>query len=123
MRRVLIFAFLALLLGSCSGGASGSARYTLGEFFINGPAMLADTGDGITVENSGEYSHTLVVTRPDGQVVAASGLVGAGETITLDFDLEPGAYQFTCRIVGQDGEGRLIDHYERGMHTAVSVGG
>ena len=123
MRRLIATVSVLMLLVSCSGDASESGRYQLGEFFISGPARLSDETESVTLENVGEFPHTLVVTRPSGQVVAASGLVQPDETITLDLTLEPGTYQFTCRIVGQDSEGQLVDHYERGMHATVSVGG
>lgn len=123
MTRVAVTAVFALVLAGCSGSASDSARYQLGEFFISGPEALVDGSDGVTAHNTGEFPHTLVVTRPDGHVIAASGLINPDETVHLDFALPPGTYQFTCRIVGQDAEGRLVDHYERGMNTTVSIGG
>lgn len=121
MRRLI--AIGAVLLAGCSGVTSDSDHYQLGEFFINGPMTLSDDSGAISVANSGEFPHTLVVSTPDGSVVTATDLVMPGETLTLDLDLDPGTYQFTCRIVGQDGEGRLVDHYERGMHTTVAVQG
>lgn len=122
MRRLVVV--VALLLGtSCSPGASGEARYELGEFFISGPSTLSEQPGSLTVENTGEFPHTLVVTRPGGGVVAATDVVPPGQTLTLDLDLGPGPYQFTCRIVAQGSDGSLVDHYERGMHTMVSVEG
>lgn len=122
MRAFMIVA--ALLLGtSCAPGASGQARYELGEFFISGPKTLSEQAGTLTVENTGDFPHTLVVTRPGGGVVTATDVVPPGETVTVDLELGPGAYQFTCRIVAQGADGGLIDHYERGMHTTVSVGG
>ncbi len=121
MRRLVVVG--ALLLGiSCSPGTAGEARYELGEFFISGPNTLPEQARTLTVENTGEFPHTLVVTRPGGGVVAASAVLSPGQTVTLDLELGPGPYQFTCRIVAQDPDGGLIDHFERGMHTTVSVG-
>jgi len=122
MRRLVVV--VALLLGtSCSPGASGEARYELGEFFISGPNTLPEQAGTLTVENTGEFPHTLVVTRPGGGVVAATAVVSPGQTVTIDLELGPGPYQFTCRIVAQGPDGGLVDHYERGMHTKVSVEG
>lgn len=121
MKRLL--AVCALLLAACSGTASGANHYQLGEFFISGPTILAEDASAVSVENSGEFPHTMVVSTPDGNVITSTDLVMPGETANLDLALDPGVYQFTCRIVGQDDEGRLVDHYERGMHSTVAVGG
>jgi hypothetical protein len=115
---------VALLLSiSCSPDATGEARYELGEFFISGPNTLSAQASTLTAENTGDFPHTLVVTRPGGGVVMATDVVLPGQTVTLDLELGAGAYQFTCRIVAEDSDGVLIDHFERGMHTTVSVGG
>ncbi|MGH8945577.1 MAG: hypothetical protein ACRDVL_05465 [Acidimicrobiia bacterium] len=121
MRRLL--ALSVLLVVACSGSASGSDHYQLGEFFIAGPTRLSEETDSLIVENDGEFAHTLVVTRANGEVVAATPLVQPGETVSLSIDLDPGAYQFTCRIVFQEEDGQMFDHYELGMRTAVSIGG
>lgn len=119
MKRLL--AVGALLIAACSATSSASDYYQLGEFFISGPTALAQGTSQISVENSGEFPHTLVVSTPDGTVVTATDLVMPGETATLDFELAPGTYQFTCRIVGEGPDGELVDHYERGMHATVAV--
>lgn len=119
MRRHLLF--LVLLLAGCSAGSSASSHYELGEFFVSGPSLLSEETGTITMENAGEFPHTLVVTGDNGVVIAASDLVMPGQTSTLDLALDPGIYQFTCRIVGQGPDGELVDHYERGMHTTVTV--
>jgi hypothetical protein len=120
MRRLLALVFV--LIVACSGSTSASDPYRLGEFFINGPSAVSEDADGITVENTGEFPHTLVVSRLSGEVLAATDLVAPGETVTLPIGLEPDTYQFTCRIVGQGSDGQLVDHYERGMHATVTVG-
>lgn len=120
MRRLLLL--LGILVVSCSGGAGGSGGYQLGEYFINGPTTLAEGTDAITVSNTGEFPHTLVVSTPDGSVVTATDLVMPGDSLSIPLALEPGTYQFTCRIVGQGSDGQLIDHFERGMHTTVAIG-
>jgi hypothetical protein len=62
-----------------------------------------------------------VVTDSSGQVVAATDLVAPDENARLEVDLAAGVYSFTCRIVAQDSEGALIDHFESGMHASVRV--
>lgn len=121
MRR-LIMASVLLLMAGCSVETAADAQYILREGAIDGPSRLFSKGEeNLMVDNTGEFSHTLVVTDDTGQVIAATGLVESGEQTSLRVDLEPGKYVFSCRIVSQDGEGNLIDHFERGMHRTVSV--
>lgn len=121
MRRLAALA--VFLIVSCSGGAVGAGDYQLGEFFISGPVTISEGTGAITVNNTGEFPHTLVVSTPDGSVMTATDLIMPGETVSLGLALEPGSYQFTCRIVGQGPDGQLVDHYERGMLAMVTVGG
>lgn len=122
MRRLILASVLLLMVG-CSVETAADAQYVLREGAIDGPDRLSVSGEEtLRVENTGEYSHTLVVTDDTGQVIAATGLVESGEQTSLQVDLEPGKYVFSCRIVSQDGEGNLIDHFEGGMHRTVSVG-
>jgi len=119
-RRLLVAALL--LAAACSPQASSDAGYVLREGAIDGPNSLAVTSSEVLrVSNTGEYSHTLVVTDDQGQVRAATGLVESGTATTLEVDLGPGTYVFSCRIVAEDDEGNLIDHYEQGMHRMVTV--
>ena len=121
MRRFVLASMLLLLVG-CSAGTAADANYILREGAIDGPSRLAASGEEtLRVENTGEFSHTLVITDDTGQVIAATGLVESGEQTSLRVDLDPGKYVFSCRIVSQDGEGNLIDHFERGMHRMVNV--
>jgi uncharacterized cupredoxin-like copper-binding protein len=93
----------------------------LQEFSIDASATALITGDvELEVENHGEYPHTLVVSDSDGAVLAATDVLQPSETARLSLDLEPGAYEFTCRIVGTDDAGRVVDHYQAGMHRTVS---
>ena len=122
MRRLILASVLLLMVG-CSVETAADAHYVLREGAIDGPDRLSVSGEEtLRVANTGEYSHTLVVTDDTGQVIAATGLVESGQQTSLQVDLEPGKYVFSCRIVSQDGEGNLIDHFEGGMHRTVSVG-
>lgn len=124
MRRRASLLLTAVVLAACAGDAQTTSGYTLREGAIDGPTRLtAAEATTIDVSNTGEYSHTLVVTDMEGAVMAATGLVGSGEQTALDVDLEPGTYVFSCRIVAEDDEGNLIDHYVQGMHRTVTVEG
>ena len=118
MRRLAACVLLTIV--ACSTGVE-SDRYVLEEWAVGGPERLAAGVDAVNVENSGEWSHTLVVTTEGGLVVAASGLIESGAITALEVSLHPGAYVFSCRIVAEDDEGGLSDHYERGMNRRVIV--
>jgi len=113
---------LVLALCGCAGATTGDG-YELTEFSIGGPGSLDAGGNTIAVSNDGKYAHTLVITDASGQVVAATSLVDPGETASLDVDLAPGQYNFTCRIVAEDPDGNIVDHYEAGMSSLVDVAG
>jgi len=120
---VALSGLLALLLTACDVSTNASVDVQLAEFSVTAPRTLPAGSGRIEIDNVGEFTHTLVVTDANGEVAAATGLIPSGETTYLDIDLEPGTYSFTCRIVAQDGEGNLIDHYEAGMNAAVEVAG
>ena len=119
MKRTLA---LIVLLAACSAQDGAADGYVLREWAIDGPAQLsADSAATLTVENAGEFPHTLVVTTEDGEVVAATGVVQPGEVTALEVEAAPGTYSFSCRIVTENDQGNLSDHYERGMHRTVVV--
>jgi uncharacterized cupredoxin-like copper-binding protein len=119
MKRTLA---LIVLLAACSAQDGSGDDYVLREWAIDGPSQLtADGAAALTVENAGEFPHTLVVTTEDGEVVAATGVVQPGEVASLEVDAAPGTYSFSCRIVTETDQGDLSDHYERGMHRTVVV--
>jgi len=121
MARVKAFAAATLLAVSGCTPVADARSFELVEFAVDGPATLSTSTTSVGVINSGQFPHTLVVTDTDGSVVAATTLIQPGETAGLELDLQPGTYSFTCRIVAQDSEGAIIDHFEAGMHAAVSV--
>jgi len=126
VRTMKVLGSLALVasITSCAGGpTSASATFDLVEYDVVGPSQLDPATKAIDVTNSGQYPHTLVITDLSGEVVAASSLISPGEGAELALDLEPGRYSFTCRIVVESPEGELIDHFEQGMTTSVSVTG
>ena len=120
--RVRLLALTLLSIIACTTQAGPEDGYVLSEWAINGPERLTVAGaSAINVENAGEWGHTLIVTTDSGEVVGATGLVDAGATATLELDLAAGTYTFSCRIVAEDDEGNLSDHYERGMFRTVVV--
>ena len=120
MRKVVLAIFI--LVAGCTPSSSSDADLTLSEFSIESAASTIDSGVvKLDVVNTGEFGHTVVVADSTGRVVSASPLIQSGERTTLELDLEPGLYEFTCRIVFQSEDGTVVDHYEEGMHTRIDV--
>lgn len=122
MRRHRLLVAVLLLLTGCSA-STDSTEFELSEFAIVGPGQLSADSGSLTATNRGELPHTLVITNAEGDVMAATPLVQPGDAVSLDIDLAEGRYSFTCRIVAQDDTGKIVDHFEAGMTTTVSVGG
>ena len=124
MRRQLatVLALVVAIATACSSTTTEST-FDLAEFSVNGPAELSAETRSVTVANSGEFPHTLVVTDEEGSAVAATALIQPGESAELPIDLDSGRYSFTCRIVAQTTDGDLVDHYEEGMSATVTVRG
>ncbi len=61
----------------------------------------------ITLTNTGSASHDLVVER-DGEDVAASDVIGPGETATFEVTLEEGEYVFYCSVGNHRGMGMEV---------------
>lgn len=121
MRKLL---FLITLLGvvSCQGPSGSSAEIDLYEFEITPSLTSFDAGTVmLDVINEGEYGHTLVITDAGGHVLSAGGVIDPGQSSAVSIDLAEGVYFFTCRIVAQDDDGNVIDHYEQGMSAEVTV--
>lgn len=115
----------AIGLASCREGAMpvSTDRVQVDEFSIHTAAQAWTAGAlELTIDNVGERAHTLIISRDDGQVVAASDIVDPEQVIEFDVDLGPGTYQLTCRIVVEGGDGQLFDHFEQGMHATIEVG-
>lgn len=112
---------VGIVLAACSGADSAATGFTLTEFVIDGPGALPPGSSLLSVENVGEFPHTLVIADETGRVVTASDLIQPGETDQLEVDLSSGTYQFTCRIVAEKPDGELVDHFEEGMVETVRV--
>lgn len=119
--RTRLLALTLLMIVACSTQSSPGDGYVLSEWAIDGPVRLEAGTPSLTVENAGEWGHTLIVTTDAGEVVGATGLIDAGAAATLELDLAAGTYTFSCRIVAEDDEGNLSDHFEQGMYRTVVV--
>ncbi len=121
--RLTVIAGLLVSLASCSGSTATGSGIELAEWRIDGPSEMPADTRSVDVSNSGSLPHTLVVTDTEGNVMTATDLIAPGDSTELALDLEPGTYSFTCRIVAQDPEGKIVDHFEAGMNATVSVPG
>ncbi len=65
----------------------------------------------IEVVNDGGASHDLIIEQ-DGEDVAGTDIIAAGESATLTVTLEPGEYVFYCSVA---------NHRGMGMEIAVTV--
>jgi uncharacterized cupredoxin-like copper-binding protein len=121
MKRLALMLTLAV---ACSSGAVATGGYVMAEGSIVGPEVLAAGGETVFhISNVGEFGHTFVVTNADGKVLGATDVLPPGAEVGLTLDLVPGQYQVSCRLVTQDGDGNLIDHYEVGMYQNIRVEG
>lgn len=119
MRKLLV---VLLLVAGC-GSAAGEDTFLLDEGSILGPDQLQQGVGELQISNIGEFNHTMLVTDAAGNVVAATGVLAPGTSTVLGVDLRGGSYQVSCRLVGQDSEGKIIDHYELGMFKQLEVVG
>ena len=122
MRRILLLAGI-LLLSACFSSTGSGLHYEMSEFTISGATTLPAGESVIHIANTGEFTHTFVLTDSDGSVVAASDVLAAGETAELTVDVGEGQYMITCRLVVQTEAGGLVDHFEQGMHLPLEVTG
>jgi hypothetical protein len=124
MRRLGLLVIAALVLG-CGGrleAQRGTMEVQLDEFYIEPDSPLLGAGSiDLALWNQGEIPHTLVVATNDGTVLAASEAVQPQSRQTLTVRLQPGTYQLTCRIVFRGDDGLLVDHYQEGMGTVLTV--
>jgi hypothetical protein len=114
--------FALVLVAACTSTPASSAHIELGEFWLSTDREVLAAGVvELTVQNTGSYGHTVVVTTDSGEVVAASDLIPPGTGADLALSLGPGTYALTCRIVSGQEDGSVIDHYQEGMLAKVKV--
>lgn len=122
MRRSALISLLVLVGAACGGSdAAGEAIVRLDEFSVDAVDVLEAGSGELVVRNDGEFGHTLVIADDSGQVVVATDLIPPGTEAAVAPELEPGRYQFSCRIVVQTPDGSISDHFERGMVADVEV--
>ncbi len=119
MRKLLV---IVVLVAGC-GSAATDDSFLLDEGSIVGPDWINQGASTLQISNVGEFNHTMLVTDSDGEVVAATGVLPPGTSTVLSVVLSEGRYQVSCRLVGQDPEGKIVDHYELGMYKQLEVGG
>lgn len=119
-RAAVALAMAAIGMSGCAIDAATSG-FDLTEFAVDGPGSLSAETKAVQVSNHGQFPHTLVVTDHQGQVVANTDLLQPGESVSLELDVDPGTYQFTCRIVTEIEGGAIIDHFQEGMSATVDV--
>jgi uncharacterized cupredoxin-like copper-binding protein len=88
-------------------------RATEVEFAIELPSTELTAGSyTIEVVNDGDGTHDLVIEDAGGTDVAASEILGPGQSGTVEVVLQPGEYVFYCSIG---------NHRQMGMEVAVTV--
>ncbi len=123
MRQGLGALLVAVAIAASACGApsdTSSIEVELHEFGIDTSQRSFTAGLlRLTVVNTGEDPHTLVVTGDTGEVIIATDLIAPGTSVELELDLKSDIYWLTCRIVTQTEDGTLIDHFQKGMHTKI----
>ena len=114
MRNRLMAAALVLGLAACSSPPSESADSTdpetlsvgLMDFMLE-PDGLEATGPSVTFDatSDGPTPHNLTIRDADGEVVAATADLSAGESETISAELEPGEYTIFCSLAGHESLG------------------
>ncbi len=114
---------VAIAASACEApSGTSSIEVELHEFGIDTSQPSFDAGRlKLTVVNTGEDPHTLVITGETGEVIIATDLIAPGTSVELELDLKPRIYQLSCRIVTQTEDGTLIDHFQIGMHTKIEA--
>ena len=119
-KALVVFLILAASCSTPTPAGTGPV-VDLREFSISAVGPFESGVNEISVTNDGEFGHTLVIADMSGAVVDATPVIAGAETLVFTVDLEPGSYEFSCRIVVQTDDGTLVDHYHEGMTTTVSV--
>jgi uncharacterized cupredoxin-like copper-binding protein len=120
-KALFVLMFLTVSCGASAAAQTGPT-VDLQEFSISAEGPFETGANEISITNAGEFGHTLVIADMSGAVVDATPVIDPGETLHFVVDLEPGSYEFSCRIVVQVDDGTLVDHYHEGMTTVVNVG-
>ena len=119
MRTRLLIGVAAMALVACSPQADDVApdpiAISVADFMIDPEAVTAD-GPSVAFEVTNDWPtpHNFGVRNEDGEVVAATADLSAGESETLEAELPPGDYTIFCSLAG---------HASLGMTGALTVTG
>jgi uncharacterized cupredoxin-like copper-binding protein len=116
MGAVICVLFMALLaLTACGGQEAAETTNTVevseSEFQINMPSSIPAGRTAFEVTNNGAIEHNFEV-EGEGIEEEFEENLQAGETQTLELDLEPGTYEVYCPVA---------DHADQGMRLALTV--
>lgn len=118
----MLFGFVLVACAIASAEPVTADHVALDEFTIDTGGESWQAGSiRLSVDNVGERDHTLIISREDGEVVAATDIVEPGDVLEFEVALDSGTYQLTCRIVVEGGNGEIFDHFEQGMHATIEV--
>ena len=117
VRHLLLAAFLAVVAvvaPACAGDEPAEVVTVVGTEMAFTPHDVAvPHGDlEIRFRNDGAVIHEIAVEQ--GGRAVERVYAGPGQSAVLDLDLDPGAYELTCREPG---------HYQGGMRGTLTVGG
>ena len=126
MRTSLLMGAAGLMLVACSpqtgsavpgsdAPAMDAIAISVADFMID-PEDVTVAGPTVTfdVTNDGPTPHNFTVRNDSDEVVAATADLRAGESETLEAELEPGTYTIFCSFAG---------HESLGMSGTVTVTG
>jgi plastocyanin len=116
VRRLLVIAFVVLVLGGSTAGAAGyPARLQVtGDEYTLALSRLKVPSGQVKIEfvNFGEDPHDLKLQRIGGTHVYAFPKTASGDRATRTFGLRAGRYHVWCAIKG---------HRAKGMHAMLRV--
>jgi hypothetical protein len=134
-------AALAVVPVACGGDDEGAVEVTLQEWEVNPSSSSVDAGEvSFDITNGGGEVHEFVVlqtdlgidelpTAPDGSLDEEGGPIEvvdevedipAGESESLDVELDSGSYVLACNIVEEE-DGETESHFENGMATEFTA--
>jgi uncharacterized cupredoxin-like copper-binding protein len=111
-------------IAGCTDG--NELEIELGEWYIAAPQVPVKAGKVIlNTRNSGDLVHEIEILKVDGRYqefeMAELVDIGPGSTESLTVELEPGSYTIICTIVEKAADGTVLNHYDLGMRTTMTV--
>jgi uncharacterized cupredoxin-like copper-binding protein len=97
--------------GGAGSGEANTVQVSLTEFAIDMPDTLPAGPTTFEVTNDGTVEHNFEV-EGEGIEEEFEANLQPGETMTLEIDLQPGAYNVYCPVG---------DHHDQGMHVELTV--